>query len=92
VFKTPARKLNKSRTDAAVKAVEALGLDFGAVDLVVDHQGLEYVLEVNTAPACSPKTLQAYAFQLANLIRERSNEDYILHPQVQDVGALLGDE
>lgn len=94
VFKTPQRKLNKSRLDAAVKAVEALGLDFGAVDLVVDNEGREHVLEVNTAPACSPKTLHAYAFQLAELIRERSGEDYILHPQVspEQVGALVGDE
>jgi predicted ATP-grasp superfamily ATP-dependent carboligase len=94
VFKTPARKLNTSRVDASVKAVEALGLDFGAVDLVVDAQGVEYVLEVNTAPACSPKTLQAYAFQLANLIRERSNGDYILHPQVSQeaLAAIVEDE
>ena len=94
VFKTPQRRLNKSRLDAAVRAVEALGLDFGAVDLVVDHDGVEYVLEVNTAPACSPKTLQAYAFQLAELIKERSGEDYILHPQVspEQVEALVGDE
>lgn len=60
VFKAPQKTLNKSRLEAAVKAVEALGLDFGAVDLVIDHNGLEYVLEVNTAPACSPLTLSAY--------------------------------
>lgn len=82
VFKTPAKHLNQTRTDAAVKAVEALGLDFGAVDMVVDHQGLEYVLEVNTAPACSPKTMQAYAFELADMVKATSKEDYILHPQV----------
>lgn len=84
VFKTPSKKLNRGRTEASVKAVEALGLDFGAVDLVVDHEGLEYVLEVNTAPACSPKTLQAYAFQLAKLISERSGGEYIPHPQVSE--------
>lgn len=60
VFEAPSRKLNKSRLDVAVRAVEALGLDFGAVDLVVGEDGLEYVLEVNTAPACSPLTLSAY--------------------------------
>ncbi|HEY6020337.1 MAG TPA: hypothetical protein VIY48_10650, partial [Candidatus Paceibacterota bacterium] len=61
VFKTPQRPLRPSRLDAAVQAVSALGLDFGAVDLIVDPEGVEYVLEVNTAPACSPLTLSAYA-------------------------------
>jgi glutathione synthase/RimK-type ligase-like ATP-grasp enzyme len=60
VFKAPAKDLNQSRKDTAVAAVRALGLDFGAVDLVVDNDGLEWVLEVNTAPSCSPKTLAAY--------------------------------
>lgn len=94
VFKAPLRKLNKSREDAAVRAVEALGLDFGAVDLVVDHEGVEHVLEVNTAPACSPKTLQAYAFQLAKLISERSEGDYIPHPQVSEEAlvAIIDDD
>lgn len=45
-----------------VKAVAALGLTFGAVDVIVgnaDH--LPYVLEVNTAPGiASPSLLQAY--------------------------------
>lgn len=94
VFKTPSKKLNKGRTEASVKAVEALGLDFGAVDLVVDHEGVEHVLEVNTAPACSPKTLQAYAFQLAKLISERSGGEYIPHPQVSEeaLANILTDE
>ena len=90
VFKTPSKRLNKDRLDAAVKAVQALGLDFGAVDLVVGHDNLCYVLEVNTAPACAPKTLQAYAVALADLIRTRSNEDYILHPAVS-VEEVLAD-
>ena len=38
---------------ACVKAVHALGLDFGAVDVVVTEDGTPYVLEVNTAPELS---------------------------------------
>lgn len=47
---------------AAINAVSCLGLDFGAVDLVVGKRdGRPYVLEVNTAPGIeSPTVLNAY--------------------------------
>jgi hypothetical protein len=44
----------------AIKAVAALGLDFGAVDIVYEN-GFPYVLEVNTAPGLSGTTLVKYA-------------------------------
>lgn len=48
--------------DAAVAAVVALGLDYGAVDIVVGRDDSRaYVLECNTAPGISSPTLvQAY--------------------------------
>lgn len=33
-----------------LKAVKALGLDFGGVDVIVDKDGKPYILEVNTSP------------------------------------------
>jgi hypothetical protein len=47
----------------AVKAVSALDLDFGAVDVII-HEGLPYVLEVNTAPALEGTTLERYAYAI----------------------------
>ncbi len=52
--------------DEAVNAVQALGLDFGAVDIVYNEkQSKAYVLEVNTAPGLEGTTLDNYAERIA---------------------------
>lgn len=57
--------------DEAIKAVNALGLDFGAVDLIVGKRdGRIVVLEINTAPGVeSPTLLAAYTAAF----KERTN-------------------
>lgn len=42
----------------ASRAVKALGLDFGAVDLILGRDGFYYVLEVNTAPGTQGQARQ----------------------------------
>jgi glutathione synthase/RimK-type ligase-like ATP-grasp enzyme len=42
----------------AIVAVQALGLDFGAVDIIADGDGVLYVLEVNTAFGLEGTTIQ----------------------------------
>lgn len=59
-FRTPSKELKPDRKEAAIAAVKALGLDFGAVDLIVGDDGKTYVLEVNTAPALAPLTFEKY--------------------------------
>lgn len=59
-YRTPRLNLKPDRTDTAVRAVTSLGLDFGAVDMLIGDDDAAYVLEVNTAPACSPMTAEAY--------------------------------
>lgn len=45
----------------AIAAVEALGLDFGAVDIIWNERSdTYYVLEVNTAPGLTGTTLEKY--------------------------------
>jgi glutathione synthase/RimK-type ligase-like ATP-grasp enzyme len=52
----------KAVLDAAVNAVQALGLDFGATDVIWNaKQQRAYVLEVNTAPGLEGQTINDYA-------------------------------
>lgn len=67
-FRTPNVNLRANRLEAAVNAVSSLGLDFGAVDLIIADDGQYYILEVNTAPSCSRKTGKAYVMEFANLL------------------------
>ena len=64
----PQDALNQS-----VKAVQALGLDFGAVDIRVNSNGRPCILEVNTAPGLSGTTLETYV-----------NAFYIFHEALQE--------
>jgi glutathione synthase/RimK-type ligase-like ATP-grasp enzyme len=58
----------------AVAAVEAVGLDFGAVDVMVSRatrghpEVLSYVLEINTAPGLVGQTVESYAGAFKNVI------------------------
>jgi len=55
--------------DLAVEAIQALGLDFGAVDIIMDNDGDVFVLEVNTAPGLgNTDTLEAYVEAISNII------------------------
>lgn len=51
----------------AIKTIQALGLDFGAVDIIEDKHGQFYVLEVNTAPGLEGQTIVAYQQALTEL-------------------------
>lgn len=57
--RTDVRDMSEVR-QIAIRAVAALGLDFGAVDIVY-YEGRPYVLEVNTAPGLTGTTLVRYA-------------------------------
>lgn len=53
---------------ASKAAVDALALDFGAVDVITDPKDSVFVLEVNTAPGLADPTLEWYANQFAPLM------------------------
>lgn len=55
----------------AVTAVDALGLDFGAVDIVYNEkQNKCFVLEVNTAPGIEGTTVKKYADAFMELVND----------------------
>lgn len=61
--------VHKDVLEQATKAVEAIGLDFGAVDVIFnDKQKKAYVLEVNTAPGLSGTTLEGYVQRFKELV------------------------
>lgn len=60
-----------------VRIVSELGLDFGAVDVMIGaSNGKPYILEVNTAPGLSgPTTLSTYSTALAALIAAKAGSN-----------------
>ena len=71
-FRKPRRELHSRRKELAIEAVKALGLHFGAVDMMLFREQEPMVLEINTAPACSPLTAASYAEALARMIERRA--------------------
>lgn|SRR5574338_570591 len=69
-FRNPRLRLRPARLQDAITAVSALGLDFGAVDLIVGDDNETYILEVNTAPSCSPLTGAAYVTSFAEILHD----------------------
>lgn len=53
--------------DLATRAVEVTGLDFGAVDLMLNRDGELRVLEVNTAPGIDGQMVDAYVEAIRNV-------------------------
>lgn len=55
--------------EEAIKAVQALGLDFGAVDVIWTKNEKAIVLEVNCAPAMEGTTVEKYARAIEQYVR-----------------------
>lgn len=61
----------------AVKAVEVLSLDFGAVDVIWNEsKKTAYVLEVNTAPGLEGTTLNKYAEEFIRVLSSYEESGY----------------
>lgn len=67
-FRAPNKELKPDRIEQSILAVQSLGLDFGAVDLLIGEDRNTYILEVNTAPSCSPLTATKYVEKFAAVL------------------------
>lgn len=81
-FRSPKQELHFRRRNDAIEAVRALGLDFGAVDMLVWGDKDHYILEVNTAPACSPLTAKCYAGEIALQVERQTSGGIRLAPSI----------
>jgi glutathione synthase/RimK-type ligase-like ATP-grasp enzyme len=66
-FRRPLREFPPEVITESVKAVIALGLDFGAADVGINSDGV-WIYEVNTAPSLRTKTRKLYQKALVRLI------------------------
>lgn len=73
VYLRPKIRVPENITDESIKAVEALGLDFGAVDIGWNEDGA-WVYEVNTAVGMRTKTRKRYTEMLTELIENKIDE------------------
>lgn len=67
IFQRKNIRPSKERDDLATQAIRALGLDFGALDIIEDKDGKFYVLEVNTAPGVEGQSIPTYVAALTKL-------------------------
>lgn len=73
-FRRPLKEYHEDVILESIKAVEALGLDFGAADIGVNENGV-WVYEVNSAPSLRTKTRKIYEEALTALIRKKLGYD-----------------
>jgi glutathione synthase/RimK-type ligase-like ATP-grasp enzyme len=81
-------KYDKNLAAMSLSAVEALGLEFGAVDCCIDADNRVWIIEVNTGPGLEGSSFEAYINKFTKMI------DNILNPKSADtaIEAMLQDK
>jgi len=62
------KTIDKTLEAEAVKALKAIGLDFGAVDCCIDAAGKPWIIEVNSGPGLEETTFDAWVSSLKSNI------------------------
>lgn len=67
IFQRGGVELPEDVMNSSMRTIEAVGLDFGAVDVIYNRrQNKAYVLEINTAPGLQGQTIESYANAFRN--------------------------
>lgn len=73
-YREPKKEYPDLVKSEAVKAVNAIGIDFGAVDVSLSEDGVVTVFEVNSAPGLRSRTRKLYREQIIKLIIKKGAE------------------
>jgi hypothetical protein len=60
IFARSGVTIPENAEQCASRATSAIGLDFGAVDIIITPEGVPKILEINTAPGLEGTTLENY--------------------------------
>ena len=69
------KSISKELEDEAIKALKAIGLNFGAVDCCIDANGKPWIIEVNSGPGLEETTFDTWVETF------RENINSILNPK-----------
>lgn len=72
-YRNPRIALTDHHKEVAINSVKALGLDFGAVDMVIGDDGNPFVLEVNTGPSLIENGIDIYEQKFRHVMQEMPN-------------------
>lgn len=67
------QNVSQALKNAAVKSVEAIGLQFGAVDCALDANDHPFIIEVNSGPGLQGTALEKYVEAFRNKLNEIEN-------------------
>jgi|AKZA01.1.fsa_nt_gi Glutathione synthase/Ribosomal protein S6 modification enzyme (glutaminyl transferase) len=84
IYATQMAQLNEEAKREALKAIQALGLDYGAVD-VITRRDEAWVLEVNTAPGMTGTNLTTFASNVLRLLNGQEVEEVMPAPSLDEL-------
>lgn len=92
--KVDADKLDKGLVDEAIKAIKALGLNYGAVDCCITTEGKAAIIECNTGPGLEGTSFDAWSEALKAMVTPKKVEPVVpvapAQAPVAPVAAKLG--
>lgn len=84
IYATQMAQLNDEAKREALKAIAALGLDYGAVD-VITRRDEAWVLEVNTAPGMTGTNLTTFAANCLRILNGQEVEEVMPAPSLDNL-------